>query len=71
VTRPPQQCRGAHPLEASGARDDLPGDFVPLFEGNGLIGIVDSFVWQEAAKQVARWRDKYNVILPISVISQI
>jgi EAL domain-containing protein (putative c-di-GMP-specific phosphodiesterase class I) len=44
-----------------------PGEFVPLFEGNGLIGIVDSFVWKEAARQVAEWREKYNFILPVSV----
>ncbi len=44
-----------------------PGDFVPLFEGNGLIGEVDKFVWREATKQVAEWRDKYGFTLPVSV----
>ena len=44
-----------------------PGDFVPLFEGNGLISIVDDFVWCEAAKQVAEWKEKYNFTLPVSV----
>ena len=44
-----------------------PGDFIPLFEGNGLIGVVDSFVWREAASQVAAWRDKFNFLLPVSV----
>ena len=44
-----------------------PGTFVPLFESNGLISLVDDFVWQEAAKQIAAWRDKYNFTLPISV----
>ena len=44
-----------------------PGDFIPLFEGNGLIGIVDSFVWREAAAQVAAWRDRYGFLLPVSV----
>jgi len=44
-----------------------PGSFVPLFEGNGLIGIVDSFVWQEAARQIREWRDKYHFTLPVSV----
>ena len=44
-----------------------PGSFVPLFEGNGLIGVVDNFVWQEAAKQIARWKKKYNFTLPVSV----
>ena len=44
-----------------------PGHFVPLFEGNGLIGQVDSFVWQEAARQIAQWKEKYNFTLPVSV----
>jgi len=48
-----------------------PGDFVPLFESNGLISIVDNFVWREAAKQVAAWKEKFNFTLPVSVnISQ-
>jgi len=44
-----------------------PGEFVPLFEGNGMIGIVDSYVWGEAAAQIAAWREKYNFTLPVSV----
>jgi len=44
-----------------------PGQFVPLFEGNGLIGVVDNFVWEEAARQIAQWKEKYNFTLPVSV----
>ena len=44
-----------------------PGDFVPLFEGNGLISVVDSFVWREAAAQVARWQEKYGLKMSVSV----
>ena len=44
-----------------------PGQFVPLFEGNGLISIVDSFVWKEAARQVREWQEKYGFRLPVSV----
>ncbi len=44
-----------------------PGDFVPLFEGNRLIGVVDNYVWEHAARQVALWREKYGVTLPVSV----
>ncbi len=44
-----------------------PGDFVPLFEGNGLISVVDNFVWGEAARQIAKWRDRYDFTLPVSV----
>lgn len=44
-----------------------PGDFVPLFERHGKIGEVDRFVWSEAARQIARWRDVCNVTIPVSV----
>lgn len=44
-----------------------PAVFIPLFEGNGLIGVVDEFVWNEAARQVAYWRDEYGFTLPVSV----
>ena len=44
-----------------------PADFVPLFEGNGLISVVDSYVWREAARQVVAWRDKFDFTLPVSV----
>ena len=44
-----------------------PGEFVPLFEGNGLIGVVDNFVWEESARQIACWKKKYNFTLPLSV----
>ena len=44
-----------------------PGDFIPLFEGNGLISMVDRFVWEEAAAQCAAWKKKYNRTIPVSV----
>ena len=44
-----------------------PGVFVPLFEGNGLIGLIDNFVWTEAARQVAAWRDRFGFTVPVSV----
>ncbi|MBP5155155.1 MAG: EAL domain-containing protein, partial [Clostridia bacterium] len=44
-----------------------PGSFIPLFEGKGLISIVDSFVWKQAAYQVSEWKKKYNFELPVSV----
>ena len=44
-----------------------PGMFIPLFEENGNIKILDQYVWNEVAKQMRIWLDKYNVILPISV----
>ena len=44
-----------------------PGEFIPLLEGNGLIHIVDHFVWGEAARQIAAWKKKWNFPLPVSV----
>ena len=44
-----------------------PGDFIQLFEKNGLVHIVDRFVWKEVANQIARWREKYGILFPVSV----
>ena len=44
-----------------------PGDFIPLFERNGLIHVVDSYVWSEAAGQIAAWREKLGMTVPLSV----
>ncbi len=44
-----------------------PDDFIPLFEGNGQISIVDKYVWAETARQIAAWKEKYGVVLPVSV----
>lgn len=44
-----------------------PGIFIPLFEGNGQISTVDNYVWNEAARQIAEWREKYGVTIPVSV----
>lgn len=44
-----------------------PGDFIPLFEKNGQISLLDQFVWYEAARQIAEWRDAYGVTIPVSV----
>ncbi|MBQ3477273.1 MAG: EAL domain-containing protein [Clostridia bacterium] len=44
-----------------------PGRFIPLFEGNGQISAVDRFVWDEAARQIAEWREKFRITLPVSV----
>ena len=45
----------------------LPADFIPLFERNGLISILDKYVWAEAARQIRIWKEKFGVTLPVSV----
>ena len=44
-----------------------PGDFIPLFEGNGLVQKLDRFVWEEAASQIAQWKKKFGITVPVSV----
>lgn len=44
-----------------------PGDFIPLFESNGLIQMVDYYVWSEAAAQVRQWKETYDMTVPVSV----
>ena len=44
-----------------------PGDFIPLFESNGLIQKLDRYVWAEAARQVGEWKRTYGVSVPVSV----
>ncbi len=44
-----------------------PNDFIPLLEQNGKIGEMDQYVWSEAVRQIARWRDLYAVTIPVSV----
>jgi EAL domain-containing protein (putative c-di-GMP-specific phosphodiesterase class I) len=44
-----------------------PGDFIPLFEGNGLIQKLDNYVWDKAALQIRRWKEKYGRTIPVSV----
>ena len=44
-----------------------PGEFIPLFETNGLIRRLDSYVWSETAAQLHRWKEQFGVSLPVSV----
>ena len=44
-----------------------PGMFIPLFEENGNIKILDRYVWNEAAKQIRLWYEKYHIMLPVSI----
>lgn len=44
-----------------------PGIFIPLFEENGLIQKLDYYVWDEAARQIAKWKKELGVNMPVSV----
>ena len=44
-----------------------PGAFIPLFEENGLIQRLDIYVWREAAAQIKDWKERYDIVVPVSV----
>lgn len=44
-----------------------PGDFIPLFESNGIIRELDNYVWREAAAQIRQWKDRFGRSVPVSV----
>ncbi len=44
-----------------------PGQFIPLFESNGLIRRLDSYVWREVAIQMRDWKDRLGICVPVSV----
>lgn len=44
-----------------------PNDFIPLFERNGFILRLDEYMWEEACKTLARWRDEGRKLVPLSV----
>ena len=44
-----------------------PGDFINLFEENGLIGQLDSYILEKSAQYMGKWKEKYGVLVPLSV----
>lgn len=44
-----------------------PGEFISIFENNGLIQKLDRYVWNEAAARIKYWKDKYDLYIPVSV----
>jgi EAL domain-containing protein (putative c-di-GMP-specific phosphodiesterase class I) len=44
-----------------------PGEFIPLFEENGLIGKLDAYIMEKAAEYMASWKKKYDVYVPLSL----
>lgn len=54
--------RWRHPLK--GIR--MPGEFLPLFENNGFIKMLDEYIWECAAAYIARMK-KTGKAVPISI----
>ena len=44
-----------------------PGEFINLFEENGLIGKLDAYILEKAAKYMRLINDKYGAYIPLSV----
>lgn len=44
-----------------------PGSFITLFEENGLIELVDEYIWNKAADQLKKWKKSYKTDIAISV----
>ncbi len=44
-----------------------PGQFIPLFESNGMIITLDQYVFNKVCEQQKRWEREGKAILPISV----
>ncbi len=45
----------------------MPGNFIPVFEKNGLISDVDIYMWETACRQLRKWKDEGREDLYISV----
>ena len=44
-----------------------PGKFIPLFEEDGLIAQLDEYIWRSAAENIADWKKRLGVSVPVSV----
>ncbi|MBR0462558.1 MAG: EAL domain-containing protein [Erysipelotrichaceae bacterium] len=44
-----------------------PGQFIPLFEKNGLVRKLDYCIFEETARIIREWKEKYGCAIPVSV----
>lgn len=44
-----------------------PGKFIPLFEEDGLIAQLDEYIWRCAADNIADWKKRLGLSVPVSV----
>lgn len=44
-----------------------PGEFIPIFEGRGLIRELDEYVFKRVCRQQKKWKDEGIKIVPVSV----
>lgn len=44
-----------------------PGEFMPIFEKDGLINILDEYMFTSVCEQIEKWKKKGKSIVPVSV----
>lgn len=44
-----------------------PGEFIPLFEKNGFVSILDKYVMEQVCIQLKRWKESGKRCIPVSV----
>jgi diguanylate cyclase (GGDEF)-like protein len=44
-----------------------PGEFIPIFERNGFVAELDSYVWRQTCSTLAKWREEGRYLFPVSV----
>lgn len=44
-----------------------PGEFIPLFEENGLIAQLDDYILRKSAEYMRIWHEKYGIYVPLSI----
>ena len=44
-----------------------PGEFISLFEENGLISQLDSYLLKKSAEYMGEWKKKYDINVPLSI----
>lgn len=44
-----------------------PSDFIPLFEKNGMISVLDGYVFEEVCRQQKQWQEEGRKLFPVSV----
>lgn len=45
----------------------MPNDFIPLFESNGMISVLDEYVFDKVCGEIRAQKDKKSNVVPISV----
>ena len=44
-----------------------PGKFIPVFEKNGMIGILDRYVWESVCQMISNRIKAHNRVVPVSI----